>query len=111
MSLDHIVESDDKYLISWNKSTIDIPVYDLVQFYRNDFDKIEIESLYKEYQSKYKYTQEEKNLFFSLINLPPIIELNSSNYVNTIKVRKLVNYIDKTISFSLKQDEENKESN
>lgn len=111
LSLDHIIEADDKYLISWNKSRIDLPIYDLLIFYRNDFDKIEMESLYDIYQSKYRFTKEEKNLFFSLINIPEIVKLDSSHFINTIKVRKLVDYMDKTIAFTSKENNENQEAN
>lgn len=111
LSLDHIIESDNKYLISWNSSTNDIPVYDLAKFYRKDFDKIEINSIYELYNTKYPYREKEEELFLSLINIPEIVKLNDTNIINTVKVRKLVNYIDKTLLFTLKQDKENKETN
>lgn len=111
LSLDHILEADERYLISWNKSRIDIPVYDLTNFYKKDFERLEIESLYEEYQNKYKYTEEERALFFSLINIPEVINLNHNNYINTVNVRHLINYLDKTINFTLKENKEDQESN
>ena len=111
LSLDHIIESDKKYLISWNKSKQDIPVYDLVIFYKKEFEKIEINSLYKEYLSKYQYNDSEKYLFFSLINIPDILHFNNTHFINTLNTRKLVNYLDKTIEFTLEQNKENQETN
>ena len=107
LSLDHIIETDDRYLISWNKARIDSPIYDLLYFYQNDYDQIEISSLYETYQSKYQFTKEEKYLFFSLINIPNIVKLNKNNLIDTINIRKLVNYLDKTIKFTLKENEKN----
>ncbi len=111
LSLDHIIETDDRYLISWNKARIDSPIYDLLYFYQNDYDQIEISSLYETYQSKYQFTKEEKYLFFSLINIPNIVKLNKSNLIDTINIRKLVNYLDKTIKFTLKENEKNQKTN
>lgn len=111
LSLDHIIETDDRYLISWNKARIDSPIYDLLYFYQNDYDQIEISSLYETYQSKYQFTKEEKYLFFSLINIPNIVKLNKNNLIDTINIRKLVNYLDKTIKFTLKENEKNQKTN
>lgn len=110
LSLDHIIESDEKYLISWNNSRIDLPVIDLVKFYKKEYENIEFSFLYHLYNSKYPLTKEEVYLFFSLINLPERIEFTDNHLDNTIRVRHFVNYIDKTIEFTLQEHKENKES-
>lgn len=110
LSLDHIIEGENKYLISWNNAHIDIPVYDIVNFYRKDFDELEINSLFDLYQSKYKFNKMEKSLFFSMISVPEVVTFNSTNFINTINVRKLVDYNDKTINFILQQDEKNEKA-
>ena len=51
-SLDHLIESDNKYLISWRKSKKDFPIIDLVTFYKNDYQIVDIKSLYDEYNKK-----------------------------------------------------------
>lgn len=111
LSLNHILESEDKHLISWNKSHIDIPIKDIVIFYKNDYDQIDIKSLYYEYQKRYQLNQKEKYLFLSMINIPWIVEFSKDNFINTIKVRKLVDYLNKTIEFSLKENEKYEETN
>lgn len=111
LSLNHILESDEKYLISWNKAKKDIPVYDLVKFYKNEFNTIEFNSLYEEYNRKYQLTTEEEYLFLSLINRIELIEMKEDIFNNTLRVRKLVDYIDKTIKFTLEKNKENEETN
>lgn len=111
LSLDHIIEGENKYLISWNNSRKDLPIYDLINFYRKDYDKVNMESLFDVYLNRYNYTIEEKYLFFSLINIPNILKFDKSNFTNTINARKLVDYIDKTISFTSKEYKENEKSN
>jgi len=62
-------------------------------------------SLFDMYQSKYKYTEDERLLFFALITLPEKIELKQSHYINTQLVSKLIKYVIKTRSFILKENE------
>lgn len=109
-SLDHLIESDNKYLISWRKSKKDFPIIDLVTFYKNDYQIIDIKSLYDEYNKKYQLNSIEKNLFFSLINLPWIIINKKDCYLDTLEVRRLVDYVDKTIKFTLEENEEHQKS-
>ena len=109
-SLDHLIESDNKYLISWRKSKKDFPIIDLVTFYKNDYQIIDIKSLYDEYNKKYQLNSIEKNLFFSLINLPWKIINKKDYYLNTLEVRRLVDYVDKTIKFTLEENEEHQKS-
>lgn len=40
-------------------------------------------SLFKIYQSKYKYTKDEEQLFSSILSLPYKIEFKSDHYINT----------------------------
>ena len=105
LKINHILESKEKYLISWNNSKKEIPVYDLVKFYKNEYEKIELSSLYENYKSKYKLNEEEENLFISLISIPNIIKLDKTNYIDCININGLVDYVDKTIAFISKQNQ------
>lgn len=105
LKINHILESKEKYLISWNNSKKEIPVYDLVKFYKNEYEKIELSSLYENYKSKYKLYKEEENLFISLISIPNIIKLDKTNYIDCININGLVDYVDKTIAFISKQNQ------
>ena len=105
LKINHILESKEKYLISWNNSKKEIPVYDLVKFYKNEYEKIELSSLYENYKSKYKLNEEEENLFISLISIPNIIKLDKTNYIDCININGLVDYVDKAIAFISKQNQ------
>lgn len=107
ISLDHFLEEDNPYFISWDKSKKDIVIYDFLKFYHNEYLNLEMNSLFDVYQSKYKYTEEEKLLFFALISLPEKIELKQNHYINTQIVSKLVKYVIKTRGFILKENEKN----
>lgn len=105
LSLDHFLEEENTYLISWDYSKKDIPIYDFLNFYKNEYLNVEMNSLFDIYQSKYQYSEEEKLLFFSLLSLPEKIELKNNHYLNTQIVSKLVKYIIKTRAFILKENE------
>lgn len=105
LSLDHLLEDDNKYLISWNYSKKDIPIYDFINFYKSEFRNLEMNSLFDIYQSKYTYTEDEKLLFMSIITIPYKVELKKSNYENTQNVSQLVKYVIKTGLFISKENE------
>ncbi len=98
------------YFLNWNYSKRDRVVYDFLNFFQNNYLDIDMKSLYDLYQSKYKYTKNEEYLFFCLLLLPWEIDFNNSNYINTIKVKNLIIYIEKVLSF-LEDNNIDKEKN
>lgn len=96
LSMDHYLKKGKPYLISWDKSKIDLPIYDIISLYRNhylDFDFVEI---LKIYESKYPLLDEEKDLMFALLLLPRPISLYNDSYTECVHVRKYLDYIEKT---------------
>lgn len=110
ITLDHFLEEEKSYFINWNKATKGIVIYDFLNFYQNEYMDLEMESLFELYQSKYPYTSDEKLLFLSLVAIPWKIDFKESNYCNTLNTRRLVNYLLKTRSFILKENEKNQET-
>ena len=96
LSLDHFLKSDNDYLISWDNSRVDIPILDLVLFYKKEYLNINFDNLLKKYLSTYKLNEDEKKLLFILISLPSKIEFNSDEFNNCINLRKILDYIYKT---------------
>ncbi len=96
LTLDHYLKNDKPYLISWDKSTIDMPIFDLVSLYKNNYLDFEFTDLLKIYLSKYPLTKEEMVLFLTIISIPSKIALSSSEYKTVLEVRKLLDYIYKT---------------
>jgi hypothetical protein len=96
LTLDHYLKKDKPYLISWEKSIIDMPIYDLLSLYNNhylDFDFTEIINIYL---NKYPLSEEEMILFLTLISIPKKIIYNNSEYQNVLSIRRKLDYIYKT---------------
>lgn len=111
LSLDHFLFcKDNNYLINWNKSKRGLPVYDLLTLFKNEYQEIELESLYFLYQKKYKYTIDEELLFFALLAKPWKITFSDNHYDNTILVNNLITYIEKGSSLVSKENKEYQET-
>lgn len=96
LSLDHYLKDDKGYLISWEKSKIDMPIYDLYVLYKNhylDFDFLEI---FNTYESKYALFDEERILLFIMMMIPEKFEFNDTEFKLCKKARMFLDYIYKT---------------
>ena len=96
LSLEHYLKRDKPYLISWEKSKIDMPIYDLISIYNNHYLEFDFTELLDVYLSKYPLTNEELILFLTIISIPRKIEYNSSEYKNVLNIRRQLDYIYKT---------------
>jgi hypothetical protein len=98
LSTDHLIKNKDSYIISWEKATNDLPIYDFICFYQKqylDFDFVPLLSLY---ESKYPLLEEERKLLFLLLSLPKHIPLTDNEFNNCKEVDYFFNYIYKTDS-------------
>ncbi|MDD6223670.1 MAG: hypothetical protein PUB18_01560 [bacterium] len=91
----HLLENNEMYLISWNKARVNIPIYDLVNLYVNNYHKIDIVDLLNIYEMKYQLSKEEKYLFFSIVMIPPKLEIQNTEYLQVKEVFEIVEYVDK----------------
>ena len=96
INLDHYRKSDKPYLISWNKSRIDSPIYDLLSFYQNHYLDLDFDDLFHNYESSYPLKEEERLLLFTYMAIPPKIEIENSEYKMCIKINKIIDYLYKT---------------
>ena len=96
INLDHYIKSDKPYLISWNKSRIDNPIYDLLSFYKNHYLDFDFDDLFHYYESFYPLKEEERLLLFCYMAIPPKIELLDNEYRMCIKINKIIDYLYKT---------------
>lgn len=95
----HLIEGDDLYLISWDKSRIDLPIYDLETLYRKNYIDVNLESILEIYESKYPLKKEEYYLLLSLLLIPDKIDANLKEYPKTKQITNLILYIDKTLTY------------
>ena len=96
LSLEHYLKEDKPYLISWEKSKIDMPIYDLISLYNNHYLEFDFTELLKVYLNKYPLTEEEMTLFLAIISIPNKIEGNNSEYKTVLNIRRQLDYIYKT---------------
>lgn len=106
-SIDHILVNDQKKLISWNDSKRDIPIYDFLYFYKNNYLNLDMSSLFELYQSKFFYTEDEYLLFITLLTIPDKIKFTKNHYQDCKNIYKVIRYLTKTRDFVLKENEKN----
>lgn len=99
LELDHFIINDNKYLISWDKAKIGIPIFDIYKLYKKHALDFEFNEIFKIYEKNYPLKEEERKLLFILISIPPKIEMKESEYENTKEARKKIDYVFKTQLF------------
>ena len=90
LDLDHVLTNKGLYLISWEKSKVDLPVYDLVCIYNKCYNKTDFSVLLNHYLDKYPLTSDELKLFFILISIPSKVEFLNDEFDNIKKVKSLI---------------------
>ena len=94
LDLSHYITNN--YLISFDKSKIDMPIFDLYNLYNNhnkDFSFLEI---LKRYENNYPLKTYERELLFILLMMPKKIEFNDTEYNMCIKIMEEIERIKKT---------------
>ena len=112
LSLDHFLKNDKSYLISFDKSIIDIPIFDLYKLYKR-YPYFDFYPIFKRYEKYYKLTKQERLLLFILISLPDKIELSKDEDNNMDNVIKLFDniYSSKRLIEEYSNNKEDNESN
>lgn len=106
LKLDNLIRNKNIYLISWDKSKIDLPIYDLVNFYNTYALDFDFYTLFKEYERIFPLLKEEKLLLNILISIPDKIDFNDCEYTKVKKVRKIIDKIYKTEKLLTSKKEE-----
>ena len=86
LDLSHYIRNNYDYLVSCDKSKIDIPIFDLYNLYNNHFLDFNFFELLKRYEQTYPLKKYESDLFFILINMPSKIEFNDTEFNMCIKI-------------------------
>lgn len=96
---EHLIEGNDLYLISWDKSRIDLPIYDLIELYKNSFLDISLDKMLEIYELKYPLKKEEFYLLISLLLIPDKIDLKLSEYTKTKQVANMILYFEQILIY------------
>lgn len=71
LKLEHYLKSSDKsYFISWDNSRIDMPIYDIISLYQNNYLNYDFIELFDIYLSKYPLHDDEMLLLFIMLSIP-----------------------------------------
>jgi hypothetical protein len=100
LDVSNYLRSDKAYLLSWDKSRVDMPIYDLLNFYQKYANVFDFESLFHYYESIYPLLEEEKILLLVLILIPSKINFEQKEYSRCKEIRKHIDYLYKGISLS-----------
>lgn len=93
LDFEHLIRNNDNVLISWDNATRDMPIYDFIKLYKNNYNKYDFNHLYKEYVSRFPLLPDEKKLLFILLFIPWEISFSDNELLTTIEVSKLCNYL------------------
>jgi len=88
LSIDHYIKSRTSYLISWDKSKRDMPIYDLLHLFDLYYYEVDFCDLLHSYEMNYPLLEEERILLFVMISLPEKIILGDSEYSKCLRVKK-----------------------
>lgn len=103
IDLDHLIESNSLYLISWEKSRVDLPINDLYDFYKNNFRYIDFKRMIDIYRLKSNLDLDEELFLKMKLTLIDKIMLDRSEIATIENVYNLIDYVNKTLDI-LKQD-------
>ncbi len=93
LELSHLLESNDKYIISWDNARNDSLVYDLINLYRNNYNDADFYNLFKQYESYFPLEEYEKYFLFSLMFEPTKIVFDNIDISNLSKCYYLIKYL------------------
>lgn len=96
LETDHFIRNAKGYLIAWEKSKIDSPILDLINFYQKEYMNLDFETLFIRYMRSFPLNVEEQKLLFIVLSIPPIIKLDGKEYIVVSKLREQLDYIFKT---------------
>ena len=102
LDLDNYLRSDKGYLLGWDNSKTEIPIYDLFMFFKKYATRFSAFDLLNYYESVYHLLDEERILLFVLLLVPDKIVFDKREYNMCGIVRDEIQYLDKILNLSLK---------
>lgn len=94
LKLNHLI---NHHLISFEKATNNLPIYDLYKFYKETYNITDWYDIYLNYNKEFKLTDYEQSLLFILLLIPNKIEFKNNEYDNTLMVSDEIEYLNKTV--------------
>lgn len=99
LKLDNFIFHSKGYFIDYSKYNKDIIIKDFVNFYKNEFMKLDMKSLFELYQEKVILNEGELDLLFVFICIPSKIVLSDNINSNIKTINSYLKYIKITFDF------------
>lgn len=96
VKLDHAIYNDHLYLCSWSKARFDTPIVDFIEFYHNEWQKLDFNAILEEYLKKCELNEDERKLLFINLVIPSIPIIKSNEFNNVVSMSNLFEYIYRT---------------
>ena len=90
LKIEHLIRNTKPYIISWNKSSTGIPIYDFYMFFKNHCLDFDFDELFHIYISKYSLLEDELLLLFILISIPKKIDLDKNQINLCTKIHEML---------------------
>lgn len=107
VSLCNFCCGEDSYFLDYSNIDINNIIYDIVNFYKNEVLNFDIFELINYY---FSLVDVDKDLFLALICIPNRLNFSNNNYKDILKIRKEIDYINKTFNYISEENEEDKET-
>jgi len=104
LSLEHLLEHEQLYFISWDRAEFGFPTNDLVNLINENYEEIEISTLLSLYEARYKLMRHEYHLFLAKICLLRRLDFKYPEVKKVGEVAKFIQYLQKVYLFLSKQD-------
>ncbi len=93
------------YLTSFNNTSVDIPIYDLYNFYNKYYLDFDFRNIIKRYEELFPLIEDEVILLMIMISIPEKVIINNT-VNNIIDIKIFINKIFRTIDFLNSKKEE-----
>ena len=105
LSLDNFLDGDRKYLISWSKAKQDMPIFDLIRIYEDNYYELNLEELISEYEKENRLDDDEYLLFLIKSSLVKRIEFTNNTYLDCYNINKYLVYLRKIANLVQKRQQ------
>ena len=102
-NINHLLVSDNRYLISCDKSCFDNPINDIEKFFRKYYHTFSLEMVLDWYTHINKINKLNLDLLLIHLAIPKIISFSSNEYENTKLVSKEITFLKKIHEYVVKR--------
>lgn len=102
IDINHLIISDHEYLVSWDYSYFDSPIYEIEKFYRKYYQEIDLNDLLLIYENINQLTNLEKKLLIISLSIPKELKLTSNTSKDIKIINSEINYLNKVYELLIK---------